>query len=379
MIGSYLRGWAALIMARFSDSPESRRRLRDAALHAQYSGAERLSARLERSAAEMAASAVEEFNREGLALWDQGEYSEAAVWFRKAVVENPSDYQALRGLATSHHQLGNFDDATYYYYSALGLDPNDVEIMTNLGLALTGSGREQEALDTLRRAAELEPEDPSVLKSLSYSLTYFDEFGEAADVARRVIDADESDPEAHTLLGDALRGGGDEGQAAESWKRSLELDPSNAKVNLALSALADDVSDAETTIHYAEAALELFSAEGNIEGQVDSLANLAWGLFLLRRHDEAEEVSQRAAALGPEIAAVWFNMGLNRIVSGDVSGAKEAYGKALEVTGLADMKMHGIDDLEALPEEDQTDDAKAMLEWLRQEYSERRRALASAS
>ena len=379
MIGTYIGGWGALLIARFSDTPKSRRRLRDAALNAQIFEAEKLSERLEARAAEMTARSVEELNEEGLDYYDEGEYTAAAKSFRKSVAEDPTDYQALRGLALSIHQLDEYSEATYYYYSALSAAPDDVEMLTNLGFALAGANREQEALDVLTRAAEIAPDDPTVLKALAQALDYLGQAEQAATLAQRALSVDQEDPEAHALLGSLYWYQGLTDEALESWERSLEIDPANPDVNLALAELFDETLEFEMALTYASAALEIFTDQDNVQGQVQSLVDMAWVLYRLGRHEEAEAKNQRVLSLDPELAQVWFNMGLNRLVAGDVSGATEAYDQALEVTGLADLKRHGIKDLEALTKEDQREEVTVLLARLRQEYSDRRRNVATAS
>jgi tetratricopeptide (TPR) repeat protein len=65
--------------------------------------------------------------------------------------------------------------------------------------------------------------------------------------------------------------------------------------------------------------------------QAAHLASEAQMQNKLRDYAEAEESLARAVELDPEVAAYWFSLGLNRVMQKDMSGAKKAYKRELEI------------------------------------------------
>jgi len=59
---------------------------------------------------------------------------------------------------------------------------------------------------------------------------------------------------------------------------------------------------------------------------------------LLRDYAAAEQSLARAVELDPEVAVYWSNLGMNRVLLGDKSGAKKAYKRELEICEKAAKK-----------------------------------------
>lgn len=127
-------------------------------------------------------------NKGHSAAWDL-EWEKAAVFYRQALSEFPSDPMALSYLASALFELQQYDEAMNYY----------------------------------QQVAKEVPEDPLPLEKIAQILEFQGHYDEAAEIALRAA-------ELHMKMKDVNK-------AIENWTRSLSLNPENlrARTRLALT------------------------------------------------------------------------------------------------------------------------------------------------
>lgn len=141
----------------------------------------------------------------GLAYSDLGEYDKAALYFRKAVVQNPSD-------------LLNYILAQTYYKAN---DP---------------SQSEEYLTRTIRRAEESKDSSLEARARFLLGRIYTDrnELAKAEEQYRKILELDPSSADAHYFLGNLYEREGDLVKARAEWRATLRIDPSHTGARLKL-------------------------------------------------------------------------------------------------------------------------------------------------
>ena len=93
--------------------------------------------------------------------------AQAESEYKQALVDNPSDEQALTRLGHIEMRRANWQAATADFSHALELQPDDPEANEGLGVALMSSGSSAEAVPYLKRAVQADPFDDSACYHLS--------------------------------------------------------------------------------------------------------------------------------------------------------------------------------------------------------------------
>lgn len=92
----------------------------------------------------------------GLALYQAGEYVEAARAFNKVIELNPEDTEAYELVGAAYLMAEDFEQATAALEKLVELIPNDADAWNNLGIAYSQLGRKEKALQAYTKAEELE-------------------------------------------------------------------------------------------------------------------------------------------------------------------------------------------------------------------------------
>lgn len=98
---------------------------------------------------------------QGIVLFRNGSYADAAPHFYRYAQENPDDATPHLYLARIHRLLERNDLAVPELRSALELAPTDPDVHTELGILLSDAGRFDEAVVRFREAIRLDPEAPT--------------------------------------------------------------------------------------------------------------------------------------------------------------------------------------------------------------------------
>ncbi|MGD0491128.1 MAG: tetratricopeptide repeat protein [Steroidobacteraceae bacterium] len=314
-----------------------------------------------RRTAELMPRDAEAHGNLGLALHDQGQWTEALASLRRALAIAPRDVQALVAAANAIRALGRAREAIPLYRQALALEPRRVEARNNLGNALLELGECGEAVDCYRRALEIEPEDAQLHCNLGNALRQLGFLEEAIASSRRAVALDPALSVAHNNLGLSLAALGDRSAAVTHYVRAIELDPGRPEIHCNLgSALfelrrVDEAAESfrralalepdDVLAHWslgaalrqqgrAAEAEAICQAALNIDpGSVEALTLLGELRADRGRFSEAEELFRRAIAMDPGCPNAWFGIASHRrMTAGDtdwLEGAEALLAKRL--------------------------------------------------
>jgi Flp pilus assembly protein TadD len=169
---------------------------------------------------------VDALNRLGIALWRQGELTEAERHYRRALAINPDDAGVLTNLGVVLAAQNRKDEAVIAYRAAVQRKGDLFATRMNLGIVLSDIGRFDEAGKWLQSALELAPSSAEVLQNVGMNLSRQARWAEAIEYYERATRLKPDDPELHRSFSSVLLGAGDyaRGWPEQEWRlRCLPL------------------------------------------------------------------------------------------------------------------------------------------------------------
>jgi tetratricopeptide (TPR) repeat protein len=116
---------------------------------------------------------------EGLIYWKMHENEKAVNCFKKMVLKNPEELNALINLGTLYTSMKNFDSARHYLQRAESASGNDARIINATAMLFAESGDRERALEWIDRALEADPDEPYYLNNKGYILLQLNRNDEA--------------------------------------------------------------------------------------------------------------------------------------------------------------------------------------------------------
>ena len=252
----------------------------------------------------------------GDVLADAGRAEEATALYRRVVdaaPDAPASADAYDGLAAVLQDAGQIPDAVAASLRAIELRA-DADDAYRLGFTLEQMGRMADADRAYAVAADLRPAFAEAQAKLGQYLLRQDK---PADAARRYALAADAGPavaEIHCNLAHARRLAGDEDGALKSVRRAIDLKPDLAAAHNVLGGILKDRRRPSEALLSFRRALEI-----NPE-YAEAVNNYANVLESIGRVAEAAGGYERAVALAPNEPRFHENLGLNRLLRGDLPG-----------------------------------------------------------
>jgi len=110
---------------------------------------------------------------EGVDLYNEQNYADAEVNFKKGAEESPNNFEAKFNLGDAYYKQQRYDEAMKAYQSAFVDAKNDLEksdIYYNIGNSLLKSQKLKESIAAYKEALKLDPNDEQAKYNLSYAL-----------------------------------------------------------------------------------------------------------------------------------------------------------------------------------------------------------------
>jgi serine/threonine-protein kinase len=160
----------------------------------------------------------------GRVATESGDSEGAVAAFRKVLVRNPADVDALLGLADAYLLAGKGAEAQDAARRALAASPSYWAVHNKLGVVLVSEGRGEDAIAAFRRAVDLAPGNARGLVNLGSALILAGRLEESAGILRRSL-AVEPTAVGLSALGtvEFYRGRFDE--AATDYEKAVVLSP----------------------------------------------------------------------------------------------------------------------------------------------------------
>ena len=190
-------------------------------------------------------------NSEGVRLFQQSRYQEAAKQFQEATYADPNNADAYYNLAATYHRIGkvehrqtDLDQAETYYNLCLDRNADHTDCYRGLAVLLAEQGRNEEAFRLIEGWVQRQPGSADAKIELA---RLNDEFGNREAAKEHLIEAlavQPDNPRALTALGKIRDDGGDHTQALANYQRSLGQDNRQPQVAARVAALQNGVATA---------------------------------------------------------------------------------------------------------------------------------------
>ena len=232
--------------------------------------------------------------------------------------------QALE-LAVQHHQAGRLSEAENLYRRVLLADPQNADALHLLGVIASQVGRPEMAVDLIRQALSLKPALGAAYINLGNAHQELHQHAEAADVFRRALQLQPDFAEAYNNLGFTLKEQGKPEEAIAAFRRAIHFKPDFVEAYDNLGT----VLKREGKINEAIAAYrqEVECAPNHFQGHI----NLGDALGEQCQFDKAIAAYQRAVELRPDHARARNNLGNLLESGGRFAEAEAAYRRGMEL------------------------------------------------
>lgn len=169
-------------------------------------------------------------NSEGVRLYQNGNYQQAASQFQRAIASNPQSASGYYNLASALHKTGKLQNnsqdlkqAEQLYNQCLDYDPNYAECYRGLAVLLAETGRQDASYRLLEGWASRSPQlaDPRIELARMYEEN--NNLPQASAKLEEAITVDPHNSRALTALGRLRESSGDTKQALANYQRSLAI------------------------------------------------------------------------------------------------------------------------------------------------------------
>jgi tetratricopeptide (TPR) repeat protein len=173
----------------------------------------------------------EQLVREGVALYDQGQYDAAVGKYRQALALDPKNPNAAYELGLTYAALGKYAECSATLRPLVDIAPAQLKLqtLTMLGNCLDASGDRKRAIETYRTALKFAPDDPRVEYELGISLFADGKLDEARELLKNDVLARPGHANGHFALANVLEAGGFRVPALFEYLRYLALDPTSPR------------------------------------------------------------------------------------------------------------------------------------------------------
>jgi tetratricopeptide (TPR) repeat protein len=140
------------------------------------------------------------------ALFEQNEYGDAEVIYRKILEKDNSQPVALNMLGLVAYVAGEHEQAIEFIQMAIVEEPQNVSAYSNLARIYTSVGENEKSIEVLNHSLLLNPEDPNSNYNMGLCLCELRRFTEAKSYAEKSLKLGPSIVMNHLLMGIVLHG-----------------------------------------------------------------------------------------------------------------------------------------------------------------------------
>ncbi len=246
----------------------------------------------------------------------------AEQWLAQA--SNLSTGQAVVQIADAYRSDGDWEEAAKFYRRALVDSPQSLQLMLSLANVEEQSGHHAEAAQYLQNAkAAVQSADD--WRAYAVACMQLHLMREAVDALKSALVQPNADPDIYFLLGVIQLYFGRYNEAYECYKIALQQHPDDGRLHLALGYLWVETNDFEKAIP------ELKIAQQN--ARLAGLAHYYLALIEKAKGATAAELRelQQAIALRPDDPMILVDLAEVQISSGNLASARRNLEKALRL------------------------------------------------
>ena len=240
---------------------------------------------------ELTQTQVSKLTQEGIALHQQGNFSEAQVIYEQILMGKPDHFDALQLLGVLFAQVKKYSQSVEFLSKALEINPNHAGAFSNRGIALKELKQFDEALASYDQAIAVKPDYLDAYSNRGNLLMELSRFDEALVSYDQAIKINPDYAESYGYRGITLKKLNRFDEALASYNQAIKINPD-----------------------YAEA----YSNRGNVLNE-------------LNRFDEALASYDQAIKINPDYAEAYHNRGTILQELRQFDEALASYGQAIKI------------------------------------------------
>jgi len=299
---------------------------------------------------------------QGVVLFNQGNYEESVLSYRRAISIKPEYPHAYNNLGNSLFKLDRLKEAEETLRKAINLNANFAEAWSNLGMVLECRKKFDEAIECYKKSISIKPSAPSYLglgnaysgkglkidairaykMAISLDETYWKahfnlgnefilqkKYDEAMESYQNTLALKTNDPSAYVGsyvgIGVAYGKKGNNNEAKKYYEKAITLDPNDSRARYNMANLLwefGELDQAENQFRYA------IKLDPTVSCSYSSLANL---LAEQERNEEAIKVLEDALKAGVNTSTIYNNIGNSYFRVKRYEDAFSSYKKAIDL------------------------------------------------
>ncbi len=238
-------------------------------------------------------------------------------------------------IGCAYFDMKDFTNATLYFEKAIELNPNESSYFMNNGDSLMNLSRFEDAFNMYSKVIELEPENTEALALRDRALfeanktgsvqniNEFCKFWKASDLTSNP--SNDLDANAYVCKGLALSYERNFTEAIHFYDKAIEIDPNNAEAfNYKGTSLLD--------IGCYREALDTFGIASKLEpSNVDYLMNIGHSYCFMEKLDEAVKIYKKAFELDTTSIKALESLGITYFDLGNYNESLMCFNKILEI------------------------------------------------
>jgi len=224
-----------------------------------------------------------------------------------------------------------FPEALASFERALSINGNVADAHLGMARVYRGTGRIDDARDIYRELAISHPENATIFVEEGDLARGLGEKGAAMEAYRRTVAIDPERYTALLALAELSLDAGDRDRALEYAERAAEVNPSSLSAHLIRARLFAELKLGPQSISAYEKALRADPKAIAADAALAYEIGMARGPWYTARDDwgTAVDAYLAAATARPDEPAAWKGLGRARVGTEDLSGALDAYARAL--------------------------------------------------
>ena len=187
-------------------------------------------------------------------------FAEAESLYKEVLRTNPTDHEALKGLAITYLGMGEYSNAQSLLHRALALYPADAEMHKDLGVLHARQQQYPEAIGALEKAIKLSPDIIDSYITLGDVYYWNGQYQNALDAYKHALILNPNSQETHVMIAKTYRKLPDLSLAKDHAQTALNMNP----VNSDAQDLLHEISKQQTALrveysdHYLEFIAQAF-------------------------------------------------------------------------------------------------------------------------
>jgi predicted O-linked N-acetylglucosamine transferase (SPINDLY family) len=263
-------------------------------------------------------------NRLGLAAYRSGHLNKAEAYIRRAIEQDPKNWEYHKNLGNVFKQQRRFKAAEESLRKALALNPNFVEGHYDLGLFYQTIGKPDKALASYKRCLELEPRLSRAHNNRGLIYLGQNETLSSENSFKMAIKYDCDFAGAHLNLGTLYKINGNYQQARSCFEAAVKVAPNMPEANRCLGEILQLLGLFTDAIKYYSCVTHI------LPGHAADWVNLGTAYHDNQSLEKAMQCYQKALSIDSKLPQALLNAGIVHREKHQYEQAKGCFEKALE-------------------------------------------------